>query len=183
MTKGLGKALLVGGFAVAVVSATPAIASTDGTFGATSQGTVVISATVPGRVKLTKLSDVTFTNVDPSVAASDAQNVCVWSNTAGRKYTIAATGSGASNAFTLAAGSSTVNYSVQWAQTSGQTSGTALTSGVALANQSSAAVAQDCGGAGATSASLVVGIAATELQSMTAATAYTGTLTLLVSAQ
>ena len=30
MTKGLGKALLVGGFAVAAASATPAIAATDG---------------------------------------------------------------------------------------------------------------------------------------------------------
>lgn len=183
MTKGLGKALLVGGLAVAAAGATPAIAGTDGTFGATSTGSVLITATVPGRVKLTKLSDVTFTNADPALAASSAQNVCVWSNTAGRKYTINATGSGASNAFTLAAGLNTVPYSVQWAQTSGQTSGTALTAGVALANQSSAAVAQDCGGAAATSASLVVGIAATDLQSMTASTPYTGTLTLLVSAQ
>jgi hypothetical protein len=62
-------------------------------------------------------------------------------------------------------------------------SGTALTAGVASAAFSSAAVAQDCGGAAATSASLIVGIAATELQNMTAAINYTGTLTLLVSAQ
>ena len=181
MTKGLGNALLVGVFVVAGANASPALASTDGSFGATSQGSVAISATVPGRVKLTKLSDVTFTNVDPTLAASNAQNVCVWSNTASRRYTINATGSGASNAFTLAAGTNTVPYTVEWAQTSGQTSGTALTAGVALLNQSSGAVMQDCGGGA--SASLIVGIASSELQGMTASTPYTGTLTLLVSAQ
>jgi hypothetical protein len=137
-----------------------------------------------GRVKLTKLSDVTFTNADPTLPASNAQNVCVWSNTAGRKYTINATGSGgASSAFTLTDGTTSVPYSVQWNSTSGQTSGTALATGVASAAFSSAAVAQDCGGAGGTSASLIVGIAATDLQSMTAGPSYTGTLTLLVSAQ
>lgn len=181
MTKGLGKALLVGVFVVAGASTSPALASTDGSFGATSQGSVVISATVPGRVKLTKLSDVTFTNVDPALAATNAQNVCVWSNTVSRRYTINATGNGAGSAFTLTDGANTVPYTVQWAQTSGQTSGTALAAGVALPNQSSAAVMQDCGGT--TSASLIVGIASSDLQGMTASTPYTGTLTLLVSAQ
>jgi hypothetical protein len=70
--------------ALGVATSVPAMAATDGTFGQTSLGSVTISATVPGRVKLTKLSNVTFSNVDPSAAVSNAQNVCVWSNTAGR---------------------------------------------------------------------------------------------------
>jgi hypothetical protein len=181
MTKGMGKARLAVIFAVAAGQIAPAMAATDGTIGTTSQGTVAISATVPGRVKLTKLTDVTFSSVDPSVAASRAQSVCVWSNTAGRLYTIRATGDGAGSAFTLAAGTATVPYTVQWASTSGQTSGSAMLAGTDLTSQSSSAVTQDCGGG--TSASLIVGIASTELQSMIAATPYTGTLTLLVSAQ
>jgi hypothetical protein len=124
---------------------------------------------------------VTFTNVDPAAAALSTQDVCVWSNTASRRYTINAIGNGASNAFTLAAGSNTVPYTVEWAQTSGKSVGTAMTAGLDLISQSSSAVAQDCGGGA--SASLIVGISSTALQTMTASTAYTGTLTLLVSAQ
>lgn len=181
MNKRLGRAVLTCTLAAGVSIATPAMASTDGTFGATSQGSVSITASVPGRVKLTKLTDITFTTVDPSSPATRAQNVCVWSNTVGRKYTIKATGSGAASAFSLANGASTVPYTVQWAQTSGQPTGTALTAGTDLADQASSAVMQDCGGG--TSASLVVNIASADLQGMTAATDYTGTLTLLVSAQ
>ena len=181
MIKGSRTRPLLGVLAVAASVTSPAIASTDGTFGPTSQGSIAISATVPGRVMLTKLSDVTFANVDPAVAASKAQDVCVWSNTASRRYTINAEGSGASKAFTLADGLNTVPYTVQWAQTSGKSTGTVLAPGTALSNQSSSAVMQDCGGGA--SASLIVGIAPADLQSMTATTPYTGTLTLLVSAQ
>jgi hypothetical protein len=167
--------------ALGVATSVPAMAATDGTFGQTSLGSVTISATVPGRVKLTKLSNVTFSNVDPSAAVSNAQNVCVWSNTAGRKYTIKATGSGSSSAFTLTDGVGIVPYSVEWAQTSGATSGLAMTAGATLADQVSSSLTQDC--TAGNSASLIVGIASTDLQGMTASTPYTGTLTLLVSPQ
>lgn len=180
MSKALGSGW-IWGIAAAAVSASPAIASTDGLFGASSTGTVAISATVPGRVMLTKLSDVTFNVIDPTVAATKAQDVCVWSNTVGRQYTIKATGSGASDAFTLAASGNTVPYSVEWAQTSGKSAGTALSAGVALTSQASGAVTQNCGGGA--SASLILGISSDDLQTMTASTAYTGTLTLVVSAQ
>ena len=92
------------GLLASVAVAQPALASTQGSFGATSTGSVTINASVPGRVRISGLSDVTFSNVDPSVAASNAQNVCVWSNTSTRGYTITATGSGSANAFTLASG-------------------------------------------------------------------------------
>ena len=77
-------------------------AATQGSQGATSTGTALISATVPNRAQISKLSDVTFAPTDLTVAASSAQNVCVWSNTSLKKYNITATGSGA-QAFTLAA--------------------------------------------------------------------------------
>lgn len=173
-----GLALIV---AVGAANTAPAMAATDGTFGSTSLGSVSISATVPGRVKLTKLSNVTFSSVDPSVAVSNAQSVCVWSNTAGRKYTIKASGSGSSDAFTLTDGTDSVPYTVQWAQTAGQSTGLAMTAGTDLTDQSSSAVTQDC--VAGNSASLIVGIASPDLQGMTASTPYTGTLTLLVSPQ
>lgn len=159
----------------------PGHTATDGTLGSTSTGSVSINASVPNRVRISGLSDVTLANVDPAVDASDAQDVCVWSNTSTKGYNITATGSGAANAFTLAAGASIVPYSVEWSGTSAQTSGTALTTGGALTGLTSTATNATCSSGPLASASLIVKIASADLQSMQAATNYTGTLTLVVA--
>ncbi|MEO5774852.1 MAG: hypothetical protein ABIQ32_12145 [Sphingomicrobium sp.] len=157
-------------------------AATQGTAGATSTGTVTINASVASRVQITGLSDVTFTGVDPSTAASNAQNVCVWSNTSTKGYNIKATGSGASSAFTLSSAAlPVVPYSVEWAGSSAQSSGTALTAGTALTGLTSTAINPTCSAAPSTTASLIVKLAAADLQSMTAGAAYAGTLTLVVA--
>lgn len=162
--------------------ASPALAATQGTLGATSTGSVSITASVPNRARISGLSDITFASQDPNTAASSAQNVCVWSNTATKGYTITASGSGTANAFTLANGSLTVPYSVQWAASTGQTTGTALTAATASAGLVSAATQQSCS-SGPLSASLIVNIATTDLGAMQSQTNYTGTLTLLVTPQ
>lgn len=172
----------IAGLAASMVLAQPALASTQGSFGSTSTGTVTINASVPGRVRISGLSDVTFTNADPSVDASNAQNVCVWSNTSTRGYTITATGSGAGNAFTLASGAlPAVPYSVEWAPSSGQTAGTVLAAGSTLTGQTSTATNSDCSAGPAASASLVVSIGSSTLQTMNAGVTYNGTLTLVVA--
>jgi len=172
----------IAGAGAAMVLAEPAFASTQGSFGATSTGSVTINASVPGRVRISGLSDVTFSNVDPSADASNAQNVCVWSNTSTRGYTVTATGSGAANAFTLESGAlPAVPYTVQWAGSSGQASGTSLAAGAALTGQTSTAINSDCSAGPAASASLVVSVASSTLQSMTAGVTYNGTLTLVVA--
>lgn len=158
-------------------------AATQGTLGATSQGSIDISASVANRARITGLSDVAFVNQDPSTAASSAQNVCAWSNTSTRAYTITATGSGTGSAFTLANGAATVPYSVEWNASSGQTTGSALNTGTASGSLVSAATHQSCTSGPSSSASLIVRIAAADLSTMPAATAYTGTLTLLVTPQ
>lgn len=158
-----------------------ATASTQGSLGTTSTGSVSISASVPSRVRISGLSDVAFTNVDPSVDASNAQNVCVWSNTSTRGYRLTATGSGTDNAFTLANAALTVPYTVEWSGSSGQTSGTALSSGTALTGLTSTATNANCASGPAASASLIVKIGSASLQTMDASTSYTGTLTLLVA--
>src|SRR5262245_5627324 len=81
-----------------MVFAAPALAATQGNLGATSTGSVAITASVPSRVRITGLADVAFTNQDPGTDASNAQDVCVWSNTATKGYTITATGSSAAGA-------------------------------------------------------------------------------------
>lgn len=178
------KLLLLAGAALACgVTAGPANAAIDGTLGATSTGDITITASIANRARISGLADVTFANQDPATAASNAQDVCVWSNTASGGYTITATGSGTGSAFTLSNGSGTVPYSVEWAATSGQTSGAALTAGSASASLTSAATSQDCSSGPVASASLVVNMATSDLGTMTAGSNYTGTLTLLVTPQ
>ncbi|MFN7024894.1 MAG: hypothetical protein ACK4QP_10300 [Pseudorhizobium sp.] len=173
---------LIGSFLLASASlSAPALAATDGTLGATSTGTVSITASVPSRVRISGLTDIDFTNQDPATAASSAQNVCVWSNTATKAYTITATGSGAGSAFTLSNGSAAVSYEVQWAGISGAMAGTTLTAGSASSSFSSTATNQNCASGPSASASLIVGLGTGALSAMNAGANYTGTLTLLVT--
>jgi len=164
-----------------VAAHAPAVAATQGTLGSTSTGSISIGASVPNRVQISGLTDVSFANQDPTVAASNAQNVCVYSNTSTKGYNVTATGSGASSAFTLSNGAATVPYSVEWAGSSGQSSGTALTSGSALTGLTSTATNPTCSAGPSSTASLVVKITTASLQGMQAATNYTGTLTLVVA--
>ena len=165
------------------VSATgTANAATQGNLGATSTGSVVINASVPSRVMISGLSDVSFLNQDPTVAASNAQNVCVWSNTATKGYKLTATGDGTGTSFKLKSGAlAEIPYSVQWAATTGQTTGSALTSGTQVAGLTSTATKSDCSSGPAKTASLIVGITAANLQDMQAGPTYTGLLTLVVA--
>ena len=163
------------------LTATGALGATQGSLGSTSTGSVSISASVPNRVQLTGLTDVAFTNQDPAVAAANAQNLCVWSNTSTKGYNVTATGSGTSSAFTLASGSLTVPYSVEWAGSSSASSGTALASGTALTGLTSTATNPTCSTGASSTASLIIRIATASLQSMQPATSYTGTLTLVVA--
>ncbi len=168
--------------AASAVIAQPGLAATQGSIGSTSTGSVSISATVPGRVQISKLTDINFNVVDPTTAASAQEDVCVWSNTSGKGYQITASGDGASNAFTLTNGTDTLAYDVQWADTAGQSSGTALVTGSALGTQVSSATNPSCSAGPPATASLVVNMTAANLQAAVAG-AYTGTLTLVVAPQ
>ncbi|WP_114227516.1 MULTISPECIES: hypothetical protein [Sphingomonas] len=166
----------------ATAAAGTAQAATDGTLGATSTGTVTINASVAGRVQISKLSDVTFSAVDPVNPVSNSQNICVWSNTSGRKYNITATGNGTGSAFTLASGLlPTAAYTVEFANTSGAAVTAPLTSGTALTGQSTLATSPTCASGVATSATLVVKMSSAVLQTMQASATYTGVLTLVVA--
>ena len=175
------RAVAAGASLLALAGASAAEAATQGSLGATSTGTLSVSVSVPGRVQLSGLTDVAFTNQDPSVAALNAQNMCVWSNTGTRGYNIDASGSGSAGAFMLANGGLTVPYSVEWAATSGASSGTALTPGTALTGLTSTATNASCSSGPASTASLIVRISSANLQTMQAATSYTGSLTLVVA--
>jgi hypothetical protein len=146
----------VGAALLAVMVNSGAFAASQGTLGSTSTGSLSISASVPSRIQLTGLTDVAFTNQDPSTAASNAQNLCVWANTSTKGYNVTATGSGTSGAFTLDNGATTVPYSVEWSASSGAVSGSALAAGAALTGLVSTATNPTCSAGPASSASLIV---------------------------
>jgi len=142
---------------------------------------VNISASVPSRVQITGLQDVAFTGQDPASAASNFQSICVFSNTSTKGYNIKATGNGASSAFTIGGtGLTAVPYSVEWAPTAAQTTGTSLTTNTALTGQTSTATTPACSAGPTTTATLIVRMGTTALQAMQSNTTYSGTLTLLV---
>lgn len=165
----------------ALVFSTGASAATDGTLGSQSTGTVTINASVPDRVRISGLEDVNFTSIDPaSTNVFNTQDVCLWSNTATRGYSLTATGSGAVDAFELSAGGLTVPYSVEWAGTTGATTGVTLSAGSAASGFISTATHQLCNTGPSNSASLIVRLADADLSTMQSGQTYTGLLTLLV---
>jgi hypothetical protein len=170
-----------GAAAVAALTGGNAHAASQGTLGATSTGGVTIAASVPNRARITGLSDVAWVNVDPATAATATQNVCVWSNTATKRYTVTATGSGAANAFRLASGTLSVPFTVRWSGVTGAVTGTSLTRGTASAAFTSSATRQACTSGPVASASLIVGITAANLALMRSQTTYSGVLTLVVT--
>jgi hypothetical protein len=167
----------------ALLAGSAGATATQGSLGATSTGSITITASVAARAQITGLTDVTFNAIDPMTAATAAQNNCVWTNTLNGGYSITATGSGTSGAFTLTNSTATVPYSVQRASTTGQSSGPALTAGTAKTGMTSTATSPTCSSAPLTTSSLIIGIAPTNLINMTANTTYTGTLSLLVTPQ
>lgn len=153
--------------------------ATQGSFGSTSQGSITINASVPNRIEISGLTDVSLLNQDPTVNAVSTQNVCVWSNTSTHGYNITASGSGTSGAFTLSGGSSTVPYSVNWTDAKGTSSN--LLAATNVPGFKSTATNPTCSSGPAGAEALKVTVLAADLQSMQAATIYTGTLTLVVA--
>lgn len=170
---------LVAGFAIAAALIVPAQlsnAATDGNMGATSTGSLVITARVPNLVRITGLADLdlgTWDGANP-MAGSDA--VCVYSTT--RAYTLTAMGSGAGNAFTLTDGTNTVAYSVNWQSEGGANN--ALTTGTTVPNLGANHNSVTCNGHASDNATVTVSVSVAALSAIPAGT-YTGTLTLTVA--
>ena len=156
-------------------------AASQGSLGETSSGSIGITLSVAGRVQISGLSDVAFVAVSPDAAAMSAQDVCVWSNTATKGYSVTASGSGAGDMFELASTSRTASYSVAWNDAAGQSAGTPLSAGAALSGQTSSAASPDCTSGGADSSTLIVTVDPVALQNVEPDTTYAGALNLLVT--
>ena len=135
------------------------------------------------KARITNLSDVKFGLIaNLQTDARRSQNVCVFSQSTGSRYSITATGSGSGSSFALTDGTNSLAYEVEWSDQSGQTSGTSLTPAVAATGRVSAATQQTCSNGPATSASLIVILRSPSLTQARAGN-YSGSLTLVVAAE
>ena len=139
------------------------------------------NATVAQTVQISGISDVGFGTVaNFNLDLSQSQTVCAYSSALPARYSISALGSGTGGAFTLSNGAFALPYEVQWNAAAAQTSGTMLSPGTTLTNQTSAAVTPTCTLGLTPSGSLTIVLRAAAL-SRAQAGAFTGTLTLLIS--
>ena len=140
------------------------------------------ASAAPGdKARLTGLGDVAFGAI--ANLATDqriSQSVCAYSSASGGGYSITALGSGAAGEFQLTSGAATLDYEVEWADAPARTTGSALTAGVPLSGQVSAAGNQNCSPAPSVSASLIVVLRAAELGQATTGS-YNGSLTLILA--
>ena len=139
---------------------------------------LVCTPAYAANVQIFGLSDVSFGTLSSvSADVTSSQSVCAYAGLLGGRYSITASGSGSNGAFTLTNGSALLPYEVQWAGTSGQATGTALTANAALSGQTTLL---NCLLGLTTDASLIVILRGTSLSAATAGS-YSGTLTLLIA--
>ena len=145
-----------------------------------------LSASFPAsaqKVRISDLSDVNFGLLANLQAdARRSQNVCVYSQSTGGRYSITASGSGTGSAFSLNNGANQLAYEVEWSDQSGQTSGTHLSPTVAATGRVSAATQQTCNSGPSSSASLILILRSSALTQAREGN-YSGSLTLLVAAE
>ncbi len=133
------------------------------------------------QVQITRLSDRNFGTISNFTSdISLRRNVCVYSSAPAARYNVTAVGSGTSGAFTIASGPNTLRYDVQWAGTTGATSGTALSANVVQGGFTTTAANPTCSVAPATTATLLVILRNANVTAATAG-AYTGTLRLTIA--
>lgn len=168
------RALMITGLGgIIALAGNTAWAATQGSTGTTSTGTVDLTVTIGTLARISDLDDLDLGSFTGSGNLSANDDLCVWSS-GSSGYNITATGSGTAGAFTLGAGAELVAYTVEWADTSGQTTGSSLT------GQTTSATSTDCGGGASPSASLIVEVVESEMLGKSAA-AFGGALTLLVA--
>ncbi len=160
-----------------------AFASSDGNFDTTSTGESDVSLTVSTCYRISKIDDLSFGSYSGSGAMSLNDNVCVYTNASGGKYSVRVRGEGTGYAFIVkntADVTKTIPFTVYWNDQQ-DTSGNF---------QVTANSPQDCTGANTESVDCSVGLsytanfevrfAASDLLSSKAGT-YSGVLTFIIA--
>lgn len=165
------KILAVAMAAAGLAGSGVSMAATDGTVGATSNGSSVINLIIPSLIRVTGFADITLgTYNGDSLARSGSSPACVSRNSAGN-YSVAA--SSANGSFALKSGvlATTIPYTVTW-------SGTGLT--YSAVTGSFAADSNTLAACTPVAGRLAVGVPAAGMDAALPGT-YTDTVTILVS--
>ena len=133
------------------------------------------------KVRASGFSDVSFgTVLNLQTTSRRPQNLCVYANSNGERYSVRATGSGPGGAFVLYDGPNALTYGVEWSSSSGQSSGTSVNANTPLTGQVSTANNQNCNSGPPTTASLIIALRPSDLGSAIQGN-YSGTLSVTVS--
>lgn len=141
------------------------------------------AAAQQNRVRIGGLSDVPFGLISNFQADSVlAQDICVFSSSPTQGYRVTAMGDGPGGDFHLVSPTDALAYEVLWSDVPGRRTGALLSPNVPLTGQTSTASQQFCNAGPATSASLIVRIRASAIQSVTTGV-YSGSLTLILGVE
>ncbi|MDH5434830.1 MAG: hypothetical protein OEY19_12875 [Gammaproteobacteria bacterium] len=171
------------GSLIALGLASSSVMAVDGTLGATSTGSVLITLDISPLVQVTNLDDITLTPfVGGAADLTGSDSFCVYSNNGTGNYNI--TMSGDAGNFTLANGASTIPYSVDFVN--GATTSNALHGQPILGQTGANTVDQNCGavpdGINPTNGNVSMSITVANAAAAAApAGIYTGTLTVVVA--
>jgi hypothetical protein len=159
---------------IPLMLATAAHAASNGSLGATSRGSVVITASIAARASVTGAADVRFGS--PSAApTAEPQALCVASNSRLHRFEVEAVGSGPGGAFELRNGSDVMRYSVNWSFPE-----LSVDSRTTLLAAASSVGTQPCGTARGLG-TFEIELHREDLASSKSLLAYTGALTLLLT--
>lgn len=156
----------------ALLSTSMAFAATDGTVGATSTGTSVISVTIPKLIRARSFSDFTTASYSGTGDINQNDDLNISKNYTGT-YKVKATATG--GAFALDSGSQTIAYVPYFNDATGVTGRVALTYNTDLTGQTGSATTL---GAATLNANLSIEVLEANLQAVDAGT-YTNTISLL----
>lgn len=151
-----------------------AYSATDGTEGATSTGSSVISVTIPKLIVASSFADFAFGSYGGVGDLNSNDDLVVSGNYLGT-YQVTASGSGVASAFTITDGLQTIAYNVNYNDASGIVGAAAMTSGTALTAQSGLNASL---GSAVSSGNLNIVIPEANLQAVSSGS-YTGTVTLV----
>lgn len=165
-------------------SAIPAQASTQGTAGANSTGSINISVIKSAVSRISGLTDMAVVWSGSGDDIFWTNDLCIYSSRANGSYKVTGLGaSGAGGAFILRDGTRQIPYTVSWnAGGSGNLTneGTTLSPGVALTSLTNASTTSPSCGGSASNARLIVNIAKQDLQAVPAGH-YAESLTLIIA--
>ena|ERR1022692_2236002 len=152
MTKGKNarvfrKLLMTAGvLTMAAFASQGANAATQGTLGATSTGTSLVSLTIAAQYQITGLTDLALGAWSGSGNMTANNDVCVYTNDSTGNYHTLVTDSSGTSAFKVKSGANAIPYTVNWNHVSGVVGNVAVTYGIALLVTGANTSSVTCGG-------------------------------------